>query len=353
MFSILHISDLHRSRNEPVANEDLIASLLADRERYLLEEPRVPSPGAIVVSGDLIHGAAVGEQSWQSSIRAQYRVAEEFLSELCHRFLDGDRSRMILTPGNHDVCWNESYRAMKRVASRDSPRDVRAALLEPDSRYRWDWSQKRLFKISDATAYDQRMNAYWEFAERFYNGTQLVLPLDRTRGFQFFELLDRRIIAASFASVAGNDCYRDTGAIAPGAIGSCAIALQDLQRAYELTAGVWHHSVHGPPGRSDYMDVAYVKEMAGHGFQLGLHGHQHVASTMTQLIHLDETQAMAVVSAGSLCAGGPDLPRGVNRQYNLLVFDDQLDKARVHVREMGDGLQFTPQAKRIVSGWWF
>ena len=32
MFSILHISDLHRSSEEPVDNDSLLAALLADRE---------------------------------------------------------------------------------------------------------------------------------------------------------------------------------------------------------------------------------------------------------------------------------------------------------------------------------
>ena len=50
---------------------------------------------------------------------------------------------------------------------------------------------------------------------------------------------------------------------------------------------------------------------------------------------------MAVVGAGSLCAGVNQLPRGQDRQYNLVVVEDDLLRARVHVREMGDGGQFT------------
>ena len=50
---------------------------------------------------------------------------------------------------------------------------------------------------------------------------------------------------------------------------------------------------------------------------------------------------MAVVGAGSLCAGSMELPRGVDRQYNLIVIDDDFAQARVHVREMAEGNQFT------------
>lgn len=92
------------------------------------------------------------------------------------------------------------------------------------------------------------------------------------------------------------------------------------------------------------MEVGQVREMAGLGFQLGMHGHQHVAEATTQFVYLNEAQSMGVASAGSLCAGARDLPRGVNRQYNLIVIDDTLRRARVHVRELTDGEQFT--AKR-------
>ena len=62
----------------------------------------------------------------------------------------------------------------------------------------------------------------------------------------------------------------------------------------------------------DYMNVAQVHEMIGHGFQLGLHGHQHKSSTMTTVAHLDRVRTMAIVSAGSLCASDPGVcPEGL------------------------------------------
>jgi hypothetical protein len=81
--------------------------------------------------------------------------------------------------------------------------------------------------------------------------------------------------------------------------------------------------------------------MIGLGFQLGLHGHQHLAAATTHYVHLSESQAMAVVSAGSLCAGARELPRGINRQYTIITIDDDYRHARVHVREMVEGEQFT------------
>ena len=87
------------------------------------------------------------------------------------------------------------------------------------------------------------------------------------------------------------------------------------------------------------MDVKAVHEMIGLGFRLGLHGHQHYAATAVQYLH-EPDAAMAIVGAGSLCAGGRELPRGIDRQYNVVVLNDTYSSATVHVREMGGGNQF-------------
>ena len=341
MFSILHISDLHRSQDEPLDNASLIASLVADFDRYLGEYPRIPSPGAIVVSGDLIQGVSLGTPNWEESLRQQYRVADTFLTELCDRFLKGDRSLIILVPGNHDVCWNTSHQAMREIPPEKYPEKLHDALIKPGSNYRWSWSDQKLFEISNDTAYQQRMCIYWDFIEQFYEGVDLQMPLDRSRGYHLFEVFNRRILVVAFESIDNNDCYAYSGAIAPGTVGKCAMALRDAGRFYDLKVAVWHHGIQGPPIRSDYMDTLCVQEMAGHGFQLGLHGHQHVSGALTQYVHLDQSRAMAVVGAGSLCAGARELPRGENRQYNLVVIEDNFLSGRVHVREMGDGDQFT------------
>lgn len=346
MFSILHISDLHRSPDEPIDNDSLIAALVNDHDRYMGEISIIPPPEAVVVSGDIIQGAKLGESHWQEKVRAQYDVAASFLDQIAQRFLSGDRSRLILVPGNHDVCWNTSFSAMERIAEADYPDNIPYALAEAESPYRWNWKERALYRVADATGYGARLDAYWSFVERFYDGVPLIVDIDRSRGFQLYELDQGRVIVAAFESVYGNDCFSYSGALPIGAIGRCYLALRDLPRAPKLRMAVWHHSIQGPPRQTDYMDVAHVQEMAGHGFQLGLHGHQHVAAAATQYVHLTESQAIAVVSAGSLCAGSRDLPRGVDRQYNLVVVDEDYRHARVHVREMTDGGHFTRKTDR-------
>ena len=174
MFTIIHISDLHRSPQEPVGNSALVASLINDHDRARLETPAIPPPDAIIVSGDIIQGARLGEAGWVDVVKAQYDVAEGFLGELADRLLGGDRRRVVLVPGNHDVCWNTSFGAMEEVAVDPSNQRIHALLHESDSQYRWAWSSLKLYRVRDTERYMRRMSAYWDFLERFYDGVSLL-----------------------------------------------------------------------------------------------------------------------------------------------------------------------------------
>lgn len=48
-FSILHISDLHRSPQDPISNDELVSALVSDRDSYRHEDPSIATPDAIVV----------------------------------------------------------------------------------------------------------------------------------------------------------------------------------------------------------------------------------------------------------------------------------------------------------------
>ena len=138
-YSILHISDLHRSSKDPITNAELISALVGDRERYVKEDPKIPIPEAIVVSGDIIQGVPLDTKDFEKSLTEQYAVAEEFLDEIVKRFLGGDRSRIIIIPGNHDIDWNTAFKAMEKIEPKDIPKNFAAQLLSDSSNFRWDW----------------------------------------------------------------------------------------------------------------------------------------------------------------------------------------------------------------------
>jgi hypothetical protein len=168
---------------------------LADRDRYRAEVPAVPAPDAIVVSGDIIQGVPLGAADPRKQLDGQYQVAEEFLGEMARRFLGDDRSRIVIVPGNHDVDWNTALSAMKVVSEPELPEDLPGVLFREFTEYRWNWDDRKLYRIEDFSLYERRMDAYWDFIGRFYAKTKANSP---TRGSANLVSLHDGAIQCSF-----------------------------------------------------------------------------------------------------------------------------------------------------------
>jgi hypothetical protein len=333
-FSILHISDLHRSPNDPISNAELISALISDRERYLHETPRIAAPEAIVVSGDIIQGVPLDTDDHEAKLAAQYAVAEEFLDELVRRFVEGDRSRLIMIPGNHDIDWNTAFKAMDPIARKDVPDNLASALHAENSEYRWDWKTLTLYRIRDTAMYEKRLETFWHFFEKFYSSVPNLLKVHARADANLFQLCNGRIGVAAYNSCHGNDCFAFHGMIRKDIVARSHLELDDTHKIFDLRMAVWHHSTEGPPYRTDYMDVDIVRGMIGRGFRLGLYGHQHKAHVAPHQVWLPDRERMAIVSAGSLCARASELPTGVFRQYNVLEIAEDFRSVCVHVRAM-------------------
>lgn len=333
MFSILHISDLHRSPTDNITNAELISALVSDRQRYICESPPIKAPDAIVISGDIIQGVPLGALDAPARLAEQYATALDFIVKLTERFVAGDRSKVVIVPGNHDIDWVTSRAAMVAVPTGEIPTNLAAELYRTDTPYRWDWKTRELFKIADVATYDKRTEAYWCFFEQFYKGVPSLLRVTPGKAGNLYSLCNGRIGLAAFNSCHGNDCFAFHGLIPPEVIAQAHLDLTDAG-GFELLIAVWHHNVEGPPYRTDYMDVDIVRGMIGRGFRLGLYGHQHRSEAAPVQIHLSGRETMAAVSAGSLCAGIRELPSGVHRGCNIIEIHDDMKKARVHVREM-------------------
>jgi hypothetical protein len=338
----MQISDLHRSSHDPISNAELISALVSDHESYLSEQPQITAPEAIIVSGDIIQGVPLGVSDYKSELEQQYVIAEQFLDELTRRFLGGDRSKIIIVPGNHDVDWNTAFSAFEPVQKLEMPKNIEAALHAEDSPYRWDWSTQTLYRIANKALYEARLEIFWSFFERFYTGAQGLLSVQPRGDINLFSLCNNRIGVAAFNSCEGNDCFAYHGRIRKDAIARSYLALNDSGYVFNLKMAVWHHNIEGSPYSTDYMDIDTVRGMIGRGFRLGLYGHQHRAQAVGQQCWLANQEKMAVISAGSLCAGAKDLPTGVYRQYNLLEIAPDFSGIRAHVRAMTVANVFSP-----------
>lgn len=349
MYSILHITDLHRAKSDPISNSELLSALVSDRECYERETPPIKPPDAIVVSGDVIQGVALNQPDCERELAAQYDVAHDFLVSLADRFLNGDRTKIIIVPGNHDIDWNVAFSSMEPVGEDLLPSNLPVALFEPDSPYRWDWKSRRLYRIKNPHLYNQRLVAFWTFFERFYAGYDGMLRVAPWSDANLYSLDNGRIGVAAFNSCVGNDCFAFHGEIPRETVAQAHLDLKDFG-PWRLRVAVWHHDIEGPPQRADYMDLEIVRGMIGRGFRLGLYGHQHRVQITPQHARLLDQETMVVASAGSLCAGRRELPMGALRGYSIIEIRDDYSGARVHVREMHIANLFSRAVLRDFEG---
>ena len=315
-----------------ISNPELLSSLIADFARIRLEIPDLGRPDAIVVSGDLVEGLTLESDQYPDSLRTQYGEVAEFLASLSDEFLDGDRSRVVIVPGNHDVDWNGVRMAFSDGDQQsDNPRVL---MRDPDTLYRWSWSERKIFRITDAERYERRFEYFNEMYRSFYEDTHLGHPVDPERPWNLFNLDNGNILVAAFNSCVSNDCFSDLGHIRSTDLADCHLEMRRVGRQGCLPMAVWHHGVGGPPLTSDYVDPATVKLMIDKGFRLGLHGHRHDSTHSPVDLFVSTKETMAVIGAGSLCSGPKALPYGVNRRYNIMQIDREKGTGRVYVREM-------------------
>jgi len=343
MYTILHISDLHRSRTTPVSNEELLSSVTADCSRFQNENPKIAIPNAVVISGDIISGLPLNSPDYPSDLENQYLLSFEFLKRLCDTFVEGDRSKVIIVPGNHDVDWNKAYGAMEETEIRGE--NVRELLSLPNTPYRWSWNNRRLYAIRNYDVYEERFEYFCKFYHRFYDGAKVAFKLDPRQIWNRFELDNGHILVCAFNSCVSSDCFNPSGEIPASAIAQSHLADSGDPK---IKIAVWHHDIEGNPKRSDYLDPDTLQVLIDRGYRIGLHGHRHKADSLPVFLRATpEKHSMVVIGAGSLCADPSQLPHGLNRQYNVIEISDDYSRCRIHVREMNVPGIFS--AGRIVS----
>lgn len=338
--TILHISDLHRDRGHEVTNQALLDSLEADRDRYVGETPAIPAPELIIVSGDIIHGVGPRAEKAEEELQRQYDQAEEFLVGLTNSLVGGQRERVVIIPGNHDVSFFHALKSMKEVTinlastkGRTEAISNAKRLWTPNSMYRWWWGEFRLFEVTDPAIYAERLGAFCRFYEKFYQGKR-PYSLDPARQFDVFDFPAHNLTVVGLSSCDGNDPINKRGAIHPDCLAGAGRRMRDGRYGGRLLLAVWHHNTSGGPTQADYMDADMVQCLIDDGFSVGFHGHQHRSQFVDERHKFGTDRKITIVSAGTLCAGPGELPTGQSRAYNLVQIDPVEMKATLHQRRM-------------------
>ena len=344
MPTILHISDLHRTSGPRLKNDELLAAIFSDATRWQAEG--IPRPDLIVVSGDVIQGVPADIQEPDIAIAAQYAEAADFLEKLGAEFVNSDRSRIIIVPGNHDVNWSRARRAMNLLEP--CPDDIAQAALRVDSNVRWNWKEQKAYRINDSNMYQSRFDHFRQFQADFYAGLDPSPLSHGENDLVYFEDLSLGLVVVGFASWHGNDCFCTVGEIDPESVTLSQKLVADCMAP--VAVAVWHHSIIGGPRAQDYMDARVVHRLIDFGFSVGLHGHQHYPGAAPFELLLPNLASMVVVAGGSIAVGDSELPMGEQRQFNVVDIDSSSKAITIHVRAMSHAGVFTGSHRNDFGG---
>lgn len=342
--SILHISDSHRGKDHTITNSSLLTSLLNDREKYTkTEEPLIQNPDIIIACGDIIRGSTSNENS-DHEIQQQYVQAIAFLNSLAREFLDGERDRIVLVPGNHDVDWKYSKESMEQIDSRqifDSNKQLKAEYLKQainqHSNIRWSWRDLSFYKVKDQSTYNKRFEAFARFYSEFYNGKR-GYSLTPDSQFDVFDFPEFATSIVGYNSCYNTDHLNLVGDIHPNCIADSSLQLRKLAKKGRLLLAAWHHNTKGLPYDANYMDNSKLKNFIDAGIEIGFHGHQHITEVVREYNNIIEEKRIVVFSTGALCGEPEELPTGQNQQYNIVEIENDPDSndhlnVTLHMRE--------------------
>jgi hypothetical protein len=322
-FTILHISDLHKQNEDDYDN--VLQSLKDDCFRYC-KDFSLPKPEVIVVTGDVIKGGTPSE------INVQYTQVEDFLNKLTEFFLENDKSRIIIVPGNHDIDWNKSREAMIPLKL-DKEINV-LKLLAEDSKLRWSWNDLSLYRISNESLYNARLDGFIKFFNNFYGG-MFTYPINPKEQYIIFDIRDLDVAFVGYNSCYNNDHLNLIGCINPVCIAKSSDKLTELHKKGRLLIAVWHHHVSGLPNENNYLDYRVLRSMIDKNIQIGLFGHQHECHIINEYKNVVDDKRILLLSSGTLYGDKYSLPSGSQRQYNIIeIFSKNTGiHCTIHIRE--------------------
>lgn len=309
-FSILHISDLHKPENCNLDN--VFYSLQKDCEAYIKDG--IGKPEIIVISGDLVEGSKNDDA--ENIIKLQYVEVGKFLDKLVSYFLNGDKRRMVIVPGNHDYCYKISKESMT-LSPEDKANEDLKQLKSAEPSIRWNWNERRFYHITDWERYATRFDLFNSFYNEFFKGIREI-PAQADQNSYIVELPSYNLAFVCF-----NSCYRldhlnPMGCICPDGITKAHDRLACLKNMGYLLVGVWHHHVSGLPKENNYMDYRILNAMMQEDIKMGLFGHQHMSTVVQEYSDITSKQSILLISSGSLYGNHYKLVTGVPRQYNII-----------------------------------
>lgn len=327
--TIMQLSDLHRDGSIFQSTKAFVSSIVTDMARF--SKQRIPKPNILLICGDIIQGSN-NINSFDDAVKEiddQYVEAADILNQLCSKIFDGNKDRIIIVPGNHDISWPYSRKSMQKVRRNWSLVEL---LYHPESRMRWNWTDFSFYQITDSELYEKRLGQFAKFFNDFYEDKR-TYSLNTKEQFSVFEFADYKTLFVGFNSCFMNDHLNFFGKINPECISNCYdyIGLKKFNGWRKIA--LWHHDTYGVPNRADFMDERTVQFLIDKGFHIGLHGHLHRTEVCEIKFSADQNVKIPLFGCGSLSAPAHAIPTGMSNQYSILEINEISGNIRCFLRK--------------------
>jgi len=334
--NILQISDLHSSKANSVGNLALLDSIITDLQ-YV---DKVKKFDIIVVCGDIVQGIPGDDIKQIDEINAQYAEASDFLEQLCDTFVEGDRARVVIVPGNHDISWPHSKNSMRTkpievesVKRKLFTQTLTREMRTPGSKTRWSWDELCFMEINQLDRYTKRLEQFCRFFDSFYNNSR-TYSTTPDKQFSIYDYPELKITVLGLNSCDSLDHCNAVGRFNPDALAKSMTKLKKPEYNQRVKIAVWHHGLYGAPYRSDYLDPLSMQNLMANHFSVGLHGHQHIPDFLSEFGRFGYETKMMIVGTGTLSGPPEILPPGQMRSYNIISIDVENERITLYPREM-------------------
>ncbi len=299
--TILHLSDIHRTEDELVTNDNIIFALKADLHRQQNEE-KLPKPDLLIISGDLT----------QSAKKEEYDEVYNLINELKNELTVPEFSRVILVPGNHDINWAISKQSVSQEVKNGKRK-----------------SDKSDLAIVDEEKYSKRLDPFRDLYGRIYGREY---GIKRKYQFDVWEYPEFGICIVGLNSCDGIDHSQFKGGIYEEAVYNAEKKIVNKQL---LKIAVWHHDLNwlGKAGQDDCLDPSILGHLVDLKYGLALCGHTHRADFN---VFQYPGFCMPVIAAGSICAGPRQREESIPRLYNLIHINGKMARVNTRSRQTKD-----------------
>jgi predicted MPP superfamily phosphohydrolase len=275
IITILHLSDIHRTNDEPVSIANISTALRNDLQRQQSEEG-LPRPDFLVISGDLT----------QSAVEEEYEETFNLIDQLKDELTVPDFGRVILVPGNHDINWDMSSGVFS--TGRKKPKDADPALMH---------CQDGIFFWTDQDRYAKRLQPFRDFYQRLYGREYGTVRKDQ---FDVWPFPDDGLCFVGLNSCDQVDHLRSKGKIYEEAVYQ---ADKRLRKKFPDATGmlkiaIWHHDLNWLARQelNDCLDPSILGQLVDAGYGLALCGHTMALTLGKKINFLTFFLAMSTVS---------------------------------------------------------